>query len=99
MKVAIQLMILMACFIIVLKQYRRQPQMYLLVTLITLGLLGLTKSMLPWIETKGVTLWVCDYCIDWLCMELLSDSKTRKKIKKDLKTLQKWPGMMRSFFV
>lgn len=54
MKVAIQLMILMACFIIVLKQYRRQPQMYLLVTLITLGLLGLTKSMLPWIETKGL---------------------------------------------
>lgn len=28
--------------------------MYLLVTLITLGLLGLTKSMLPWIETKGL---------------------------------------------
>ena len=51
MKVAIQLMILMACFIIVLKQYRRQPQMYLLVTLITLGL---SKSMLPWIETKGL---------------------------------------------
>ena len=97
MKVAIQLMILMACFIIVLKQYRRQPQMYLLVTLITLGLLGLTKSMLPWIETKGLR--YGGVIIDWLCMELLSDSKTRKKIKKDLKTLQKWPGMMRSFFV
>ena len=55
MKVAIQLMILMACFIIVLKQYRRQPQMYLLVTLITLGLLGLFIG--PVVMVLFVTLW------------------------------------------
>lgn len=52
MNINIQLMILIVCFIVMFKQYRRQPQMYLFVTLMALGLVGLTKGVLPSIEKE-----------------------------------------------
>lgn len=54
MKITIQLMILIVCFILIFKQYRRQPQRDLFVTLIALGLLGLAKGILPWIEKESL---------------------------------------------
>lgn len=53
MKITIQLMILIVCFIVMFKQYRRQPQRDLFVTLMALGLLGLVKGILPWIEIEN----------------------------------------------
>ncbi len=52
MKVVIQLMLCLVFFILVLREYRRQRQGYLLVTLIVLGLLGLTKELVPLIENE-----------------------------------------------
>lgn len=37
----------------------------------------------PTLDREGrITLWLCCPCIDWLYVELLSHSKTRKEIRK-----------------
>lgn len=52
MEVVIQLMLCLVFFILVLREYRQQRQGYLLVTLIVLGLLGLTKVWVPLVENE-----------------------------------------------
>lgn len=54
MKFGIELIIWLACLMVVLKLYKKQPQTHLFVTLIALGLIALTKGILPLIEQEAI---------------------------------------------